>query len=66
LVHAEPMNMISITSARYFLLFVDEYNRKMWVYFLKLKYDVFNEQKFKGLVEKESGSYITTPGSNNG
>jgi hypothetical protein len=48
-----PMNMASITSAKYFLLFVDDYSRKMWVYFLKMKSEVFNEfQKFKALVER--------------
>ena len=36
-----PMNTTSIISAKYFLLFVDDFSRKMWVYFLKLKYDVF-------------------------
>jgi hypothetical protein len=39
--------------ARYFLLFVDDYSRKMWVYSLKMKYEVLNEfQKFKALVKK--------------
>jgi hypothetical protein len=36
------------------------------VYFLKLKYKVFNEfQKFQALVEKELGFHITTFRSNN-
>jgi hypothetical protein len=41
--------MTSITSDRYFLLFVDDYGRKkMWVYFLKLKSEFDNElQKFQ-------------------
>jgi hypothetical protein len=29
-----PMNMAFVTGARYFLLCVDDYSRKMWVYFL--------------------------------
>jgi len=60
--------MTSITGSRYFLLFVDDYNyRKMWVYFLKLRYDVFHEFKnFKALVEKELGCYITTLTFDNG
>jgi transposase InsO family protein len=70
LVHADicgPMNMTSITGARYFLLFVDDFSRKMWVYFLKLKSEVFNEfQKFKALVEKESGCHIASLRSDNG
>jgi hypothetical protein len=56
LVHADicgPMNMPLIIGFGYFLPFVDYYSRKMWVYFLKLKYEVFNEfQKFKFSVEK--------------
>jgi hypothetical protein len=61
------MNIASITSARYFLLFVDDYSRKMWVYFLKLKSEVFNEfQKFRVLVEKESGCHIISLKSDNG
>jgi hypothetical protein len=37
LIHANvcgPTNMESITGARYFLFFVDDYSKKMWLYFL--------------------------------
>jgi hypothetical protein len=61
------MNTTSITGARYFLLFVDDFSRKMWVYFLKLKSDVFKEfQNFKELVKNESGFHITSLRSDNG
>jgi len=64
LVHAYifgPMNRTYVFGARYFLLFVDDYSRKMWVYFLKFKFEMFNEfQKLKSLVEKESRCHITT------
>jgi hypothetical protein len=61
------MNTASIIGARYFLLFVDDFSSKMWVYFLKLKSDVFREfQKFKALVENESGCHITSLRSDNG
>jgi hypothetical protein len=61
------MNTSSIIGVGYFLLFLDDYIRKMWVYFLKLKYKVFNEfQKFKALVKKNSGCHITSLRSNNG
>jgi len=61
------MNTASITGARYFLLFVDDFSRKMWVYFLKLKSDVFKEfQNFKALVENESGCHITSLRYDNG
>ena len=59
--------MTSITDARYFLLFVDDYSRKMWVSFLKLKFEVFaGFQFFKALVEKESGCPMTTLMFDNG
>ena len=64
LIHANicgPMNTSSITGCKYFLLIVDDFNRKMWVYFLKYKSDAFSTfQKFKTLVEKESGYNIMT------
>ena len=70
LVHTDlcgPMNTASIISAKYFLMFVDDFSRKMWVYFLKLKFDVFEEfEKFKALVEKELGCQITSLRSDNG
>ena len=56
-----------ILGSRYFLLFVDDFNRKMWVYFLKKKSYAFTVfQKFKPLVEKEFGKSIITLRSNNG
>ena len=57
LIHVDicgPMNTSSITGCKYFLLIVDDFSRKMWVYFLKYKSDAFSIfQKFKTLVEKE-------------
>ena len=48
-------------------MFVDDFNRKMWVYFMKLKSGVFKEfQKFKALVEKESSCQITSLRYDNG
>ena len=53
--------MTSTIISRYFLLFVDYFSRKMWVYFLQLKYDVFNEfQNFKALIEKNLGCHISS------
>ena len=53
--------------SKYFVLFVDDFSRKMWVYFLKKKSDAFLVfQKFKPLVEKESGKSIITLRSDNG
>eukprot|EP00253_Pinus_taeda_P013936 PITA_13936 len=64
LIHVDicgPMNTSSITACKYFLLIVDDFSRKMWICFLKYKYDAFSIfQKFKTLVEKESGYNIMT------
>ena len=57
----------SVLGSKYFLLFVEDFNRKMWVYFLKKKSDAFPVfRKFKSLVEKESGKSIITLRSDNG
>ena len=41
------------------MLFIDDYSRKTWVYFLKQKSEAFIAFKnFKALVEKESGYEI--------
>ena len=70
LIHADicgPMNTASITACKYFLLIVDDFSRKMWVYFLKNKSDALSTfQKFKTLVEKESGCNIMTLTADNG
>eukprot|EP00253_Pinus_taeda_P006391 PITA_06391 len=70
LIHVDicgPMKTSSITACKYFLLIVDDFSRKMWVYFLKNKSDAFSIfQKFKILVEKESSCDIMTLRTDNG
>ncbi|GAU34810.1 hypothetical protein TSUD_394360 [Trifolium subterraneum] len=66
LIHTDvcgPIKPRSLGKSNYFLLFVDDFSRKTWVYFLKEKSEVFeNFKKFKALVEKESGR-LTVPRS---
>jgi transposase InsO family protein len=39
--------------------FIDEYSRKVWIYLLKIKDDVFNTFKqFRALVEKRTNKSI--------
>ncbi|KAL4273099.1 hypothetical protein GQ457_13G010880 [Hibiscus cannabinus] len=62
LVHTDvcgPIKPPLFGKSRYFLLFIDDYNRKTWVYFLKQKSEAFGAFKnFKALIEKESsGSF---------
>ena len=62
LVHTDicgPMQTLSIGGSFYFLTFIDDYNRKIWVYFLKIKSDIFSRFKeFKIEVEKKSGKLL--------
>lgn len=55
LVHTNLWGTSSVPSlgdSWYYLIFTDEYNKKVWVYFLKLKFDVF--KKWKALVETKT------------
>ena len=62
LVHADicgPLKPSSYGKNRYFLLFIDDYTRQTWVYFLKEKSEAFEVfKKFKAQVENESGYLI--------
>lgn len=62
LVHADicgPITPTSNSHKRYLLSFIDDYSRKMWIYFLTEKSEAFTMFKcYKNLVEKETGSYI--------
>jgi transposase InsO family protein len=64
LVHSDicgPLETPSLSSALYFITFIDDYSRKTWVYFLKHKSEAFVVfQEFKALVEKESRKCIKT------
>jgi hypothetical protein len=54
-----PMSVESVSGSRYFVLFIDDYSRKTWVYFLKTKDEVFGKfQEFRALVENETGRKI--------
>ena len=70
LVHSDvcgPFNPPSFGKNKYFLLFIDDFSRKTWVYFLKEKSEVFETFKnFKALVEKQSGYEIKALRSDRG
>ncbi|MCO5573286.1 hypothetical protein L7F22_027055 [Adiantum nelumboides] len=70
LIHSDvwgPSQTTSMGGAHYFLTFVDDMSRKVWVYFLKNKSEVFSYFKqFKAMVEKECGRFIKTVRSNQG
>lgn len=56
-----PSRTLSLGNKRYFILFVDDYTRMMWVYFLNEKSEAFSAfLKFKALAEKQSSHQIKT------
>jgi hypothetical protein len=62
LVHSDvcgPMNTTSLNGSKYFILFIDDFTRMTWVYFLKQKSEVFSVfKKFKTFVENQSGCLL--------
>ena len=64
LVHSDvcgPMSIESLVGSRFFLLFIDDYSRRTWCFFLKQKSEVFDSfVSFKTQVEKDIGSPIKT------
>ena len=62
-----PIKPNSLGKSNNFLLFIDDFSRKTWVYFLKQKSEVFEVFKnFKVVVEKESGLEIKSMRSDRG
>ena len=54
-----PFDVPSLGGNRYFVSFVDDLSRKLWLYLIKAKSEVFNIFKgFKALLEKQSEKCI--------
>ena len=54
-----PMQTQSFGGHLYFVTFIDDFNQKTWLYFLKNKSITFDKfKKFKASAEKQSGLYI--------
>ena len=70
LIHSDVCGKIgtqSLGGGEYFVTFVDDHTRHVWVYILKHKGEVFQWfQEWKALVEKSSGRKIKTLRSDNG
>jgi transposase InsO family protein len=70
LVHSDlcgPLSSPSFSGCKYFLTFIDDFSRRTWVYFLKLKSEVFDKfLAYKALVEKKSGHQIQRLRTDNG
>lgn len=69
-IHADlcgPMEVNSLNGSRYFLLFIDDYSRMTFIYFLKHKSECFSKFKeFKSMVETQQGKKIKIFHTDNG
>jgi hypothetical protein len=70
LVHGDlcgPLSSPSFSGCNYFLTFIYDFSRRTWVYFLKLKSEVFDKfLAYKALVEKKFGHQIQRLRTDNG
>ena len=54
-----PVSVSSYSDAQYFVSFIDDYSRKVWIYFMKHKSDVFDIfKKWKAQVENQTSRKI--------
>jgi hypothetical protein len=62
-----PMSSASLTGSLYYVVFIDDFSRKSWIFFMKTKGQVFSRfQEFKALVENQTGKKIRVLRSDNG
>jgi hypothetical protein len=62
-----PSPTISYGGSSYFVTFIDDFSRKVWIHMLKTKVDVFTVFKqFRALVEKSTGRSIKCLRTDNG
>ena len=70
LVHSDvcgPMPTRSLGGSQYFVTFIDDATRKVWVYTIKFKDETFAcFQQFLSSVENQSGKKVTALRSDNG
>ena len=62
-----PSIVTSLGSSNYYMTFINDSSRKVWVYFLKNKFDVFDAfKRWKAMVENETDLKVKTLQSDNG
>jgi hypothetical protein len=70
LVHFDVCGLMSTPShggCLYYVIFIDDYSRKCWIYFLKAKSDTFDKFKvYKAFIENQTRKHIKTLRTNNG
>jgi hypothetical protein len=61
------MSSPSLNVFLYYVIFIDDYSRKCWIYFLKDKSDTFDKFKeYKTFIEKQIGKHIRILRTDNG
>ena len=61
------MSHVSLGGYQYYVIFINDYSRRTWIYFLKTKGEVFSRFKeFESLVEKQTSRKIWVLRSDNG
>ena len=61
------MSHVSLRGYEYYVIFIDDFSKKTWIFFLKAKSEVFKcFQEFKALVENQTGKKIKVMRSDNG
>ena len=70
LVHSDicgPMSAQSLSGYLYYVLFIDDFSQKTWIFFLKAKSETLEKfREFKALVENQSSRKIRALRSDNG
>jgi hypothetical protein len=70
MVHSDvcaPMSSPSLSGCLYYVIFIDDYSRKCWIYFLKAKSETFDKFKeYKSFIEKKTGKHIRILRTKNG
>ena len=70
LIHSDirgPMSAPSLSVYLYYVLFIDDFFRRSWIYFLKAKNETFNKfQEFKALIENQIGKHVRALRTDNG
>jgi len=62
-----PFSVASIAKHRYYVIFVDDYSRRCWIFFMQKKRETYSKFcEFKALVEKESRKQVKALWSDNG
>ena len=62
----EPFLTTSTMKKMYYVIFIDDYSRKFWIYFMQKDQTFIKFCEFKSLVEKELGKKIKVLRSENG